>query len=50
MASYCFVPADHVPGFVPSTSLNRELSLPKRLAMSYVMPWLPFTTSPVDGK
>lgn len=35
---------------MPSTNLNRELSLPKRIAMGYVMPWLPFATSPVDGK
>ena len=36
-------------GFVPSSGLSRELSAFKRFGMSYVMPWLPFATSPVDG-
>lgn len=37
------------PGFVPQTALCRESGLLTRLAMSYVLPWAPFTTSLEDA-
>ncbi|KAF6767107.1 NAD(P)-binding domain protein [Kalmanozyma brasiliensis GHG001] len=37
------------PGFVPQTALCRESGLMTRLAMSYVLPWAPFTTSLEDA-
>ncbi|TKY86713.1 hypothetical protein EX895_004353 [Sporisorium graminicola] len=49
------VPSDRVevvvvqPGFVPQTGLSRESSLLTRFAMSYVLPWAPFTTSLDDA-
>ncbi|SPO23034.1 uncharacterized protein UTRI_01712 [Ustilago trichophora] len=37
------------PGFVPQTGLSRESGLLTRFAMSYVLPWAPFTTSLEDA-
>lgn len=34
------------PGFVPQTGLCRDSNLVTRFAMSYVLPWAPFATSP----
>lgn len=36
-------------GFVPATALARASSWPLRLLMSWVMPWMPFATSPEEG-
>ena len=37
------------PGFVPQTGLSRETGLLTRFAMSYILPWAPFTTSLDDA-
>ncbi len=37
------------PGFVPQTQLCRESGLMARLAMSYILPWAPFTTRLEDA-
>ncbi|KAN0063304.1 hypothetical protein ACQY0O_004468 [Thecaphora frezii] len=37
------------PGFVPQTGLSRETGWTSRLAMNYVLPLMPFATSPVQA-
>lgn len=41
--------AERPSGFVPATALARASSWPIRMLMSWILPWMPFATSPEEG-